>query len=200
MKNKPNFLIGIFKNKKTIYWRQFRSIFSRLIMILYIIILNYNVVQIFDECLFYLNYLFIILIAFDGFFVLCLRNGLEDSWCSLSILFYVTASMNAIFMVEINLNSYWGNIFQKEDFMNRIDSEYKRLSESTVLTKVNVDKNFYDSDKHWFEGLEKVYEHEIAEFEIAFCYVLIVVRFLIPQGNSIFYQIQPSGNAKYNLT
>jgi len=171
-----------FLNRK-MFWNRFRSILSRLLMIIYTVILNNNVAKIFNENLFYLNYLFILLITIDGYIVLFLRNGLEDSWCSFSILFFVTANINSIFMVEINLNMYWGNAFQKDDFTNTIDSDHKRLNESAVLTRVNLNnQRIIDSDKYWFEGLEKVYQNEIIEFETTFCYILIAVRFLMPQN------------------
>ena len=170
-----------FLNTK-IFWNQLRSILSRLLMIIFTIILNHNVAKIFDENLFYFNYLFIILITIDGYIILFLRNGLEDSWCSFSVLFFVTANINSIFMVEINLNSYWGNVFQKDDFISKIDLDQKRLNDSTVLTRVNINnQRIIESDKYWFEGLERVYQNEIIEFETTFCYILIIVRFLIPQ-------------------
>ena len=169
-----------FLSKKNI-WHPLRSIVARFLMILYTIILNYNVAKIFGEYLFYLNYFFIVLILIDGYIVFCFRDGLEDSWCSFSILFFVSANVSSLFMLEINVNSFWLNIFQ-DNFSNRIEQNYKRVTDSMVLSKVSVNNHtIIDSDRFWFEGLEKVYEFKIGQFESTFCYILILVRFLLPR-------------------
>jgi hypothetical protein len=163
-------------------WNTIRSILCRLLMIAYTIVLNHHIAEIFNENLFYINILFVFLIIIDGFVVLFIRNGLEDSWCSFSILFFVSANVTPLFMLEININTFWENIFQN-DFLNHIDSYYdKRLGDSKVLNKITVNNITIDSDKHWLDGFDKEpYNYEISKFETLFCYTLITVRFLLPQ-------------------
>lgn len=172
-------ILSFFKSHN---WHLIRSIACRLSMIIYSIFLTLCIVEIFEEIVFYLNLLFIFLIIIDGFVVIYFRNGLEDVWCSFSILAFVLGNSISLFMLELNYSQLWQNIFQS-DFIPHIESHYRRLSEGFVLTRVIINNVTLDSDKIWLENFNKdSYKEAIGKFEASFCFVLILSRLFLPQA------------------
>lgn len=175
----------LWKFYHSIKWYIIKSIFCRLVMILYSSLLIVEVSNIFDQKLILLNFLYLFLILFDGFMVIFVRKGLEDKWCCLSILFFICANALPLWILEINYGSFLSiNIFNPE-FMHHYNSHYKHLNETFILKQVNLSNGAtLDLDDEWQRSIDKQpYAYKLERHEALFCLILITSCILIPHPN-----------------
>jgi hypothetical protein len=204
--NKSYFCASVYKtwiSFKIQYCQTFFTIACRLLMLAHTVYVVRQTVYIFDESIIYLNLVFMPLIVIDGFIVIYARNGLEDRWCNFSLLFYVCANLVPLWTVELSFSMLWHTVFQTS-YIKHIESHYKTLSQTQVLTKISIGNLTLDLDKSWLEIFKKEVFLEITgTFEASFCLVLIVSRLLIPQAglswSSIGHMTEYSFNTLFDV-
>lgn len=157
-------------------WHTIKSIGCRLVMISYT---AYSIIEsyiFFNEIILLFNLIYILLILVDCFIILSVRKGLEDRWCSLTILFFICANTTPFFMLEIYYNSFLTlNVFHP-DLSKHIELDYsKEITNNTVLV--------IDSNKIWSDSLNKeLYYNILSKHEAIFCIILIFSRLFLPQA------------------
>jgi hypothetical protein len=151
----------------------FKSITCRLVMIAYTVYMIYQTYDFFNEILIMFNFIYIILILIDCFIVVHIRKGLEDRWCSLSILYFICANTTCLFLFEIFYNSFLTlNIFHP-DTIEHMKQEYSFNNLTIMIDSINEDQNLLN---------EETYYNELSRHESLFCIILIFSRLFIPQA------------------
>ena len=167
----------IYKSK---HWHTIKSITCRSLMIAYTIYLTIETYKFFDEILILFNLIYLILIFIDCWIVVKVRHGLEDRWCSMSILFFICANTSSLFMLELFYNSFLTHAIFQPDMARHVDLEYRL---ENVLINASINSTIYKSDQMWQDTLDiEVYYNELSKHEAIFCVVLIVCRLFLPQA------------------
>ena len=183
----------IYKSKQ---WYTFKSVACRLLMIIYTIYLTNETYKFFNEILILLNLSYLILISIDCWVVIKVRHGLEDRWCSLSILFFICANTSSLFLFELFYNSFLTHEIFQPDKARHIDLEY-RLKH--VLTNANINGTNLNSDRMWNETLDiEIYCNELSKHEAIFCIVLILCRLFLPQATLTWSAISTMCEFSFN--
>lgn len=173
------------------YWQPFRSILCRVLMIVYSIWFMVETATLFKENLIYFNSLFLILIAIDGILVIWRRKGLEDRWCSLSIVFFICANSTPLWLLEITLSAISvKNIFNPEH-ITHLETHYRELTPSTVVLD--------ESENRWLEQIDRnKHLSLLGMHEALFCLVLIVSRIFLPQATLTWSAISSQSEFAFN--
>lgn len=173
------------------FWHPFRSILCRVLMISYTIWLNLESYVILNDPLIYLNLSFLVLIVIDGVQVFSLRKGLEDRWCSLSILFFICANSVPFWLLEIN-----ASLVSTKRVLNP-DREpfYRELANSHIF----VDASQPAIEQEWSARFNSSkYLSILSKHEAFFCLVLIFARVLIPQATLTWAEISNQSEFAFN--
>lgn len=189
-------LWNIYKSKS---WHTYKSISCRLLMSSYTIYLNIDLFYSLNQkiALFNLAYLFLILA--DCLIVLYVRKGLEDRWCSLSILFFICANTSSFFLLEVFYNSFLTLSIFNPEMSKHVDLEYS-LSNTSVLTRVQLSNGLeIDSTNHWSDLIDKeTYFNILSKHEAIFCIVLILSRLFLPQATLTWSAISTMCEFSFN--
>lgn len=182
------------------YWQPFRSILCRLLMISYSLLLIFQTSYLFDEKLILLNISYLFLIVIDCFIVIYVRKGLEDRWCSLSILYFVCANSIPFWMLEINYGSFLSINIHNFEFSHHLESHYKQFTDSKILNNVTLKNGFVLSpESSWQESISKEkYSSLLEKHEALFCLILILCRIFIPQATLTWGAISSLSEFSFN--
>ena len=184
-----------YKSKK---WHTFKSISCRILMIAYTIYLNLNLFYLLNEKLVLFNLVYLALIVIDCAVVLFVRKGLEDRWCSLSLLFFICANTTSFFLLENFYNSFLTLSIFTPDMAKHIELEYD-LIDSNVLKKVELNESIIDSTTHWNNLIDKEdYFNILSQHEAIFCIVLILSRLFLPQATLTWSAISTMCEFSFN--
>lgn len=186
---------------KTKYSQLIRSIACRLLMILYSLFLIIETSLLFKEKLLLLNILYLILIIADCFIIIYLRGGLEDRWCSLSLLYFIAANSIPFWMLEINYSTFLSINVHNPDFLHHFESHYKQFNDSKlVLSSVKLKNGkILNSDTGWQESINKEkYSSVLEKHEALFCLTLILCRIFIPQATLTWSAISSLTEFSFN--
>jgi hypothetical protein len=191
------------KKKRFFFARNiFLSIFCRFLMISYSILLVLEIALFFNEKIVLLNLFFLILMIADCLIVIFVRKGLEDRWCSLSILYFICANSVPLWMLEIKYGYILSTNIYSSDFYHHFESHYKQFNDSkTVLNTVffeNKNKTI-NADSIWLEKIDKEqFSLILEEHEALFCLILIFCRIVLPQATLTWGAISSLSEFSFN--
>ncbi|CAF0749264.1 unnamed protein product [Brachionus calyciflorus] len=189
---------NIFKSK---LWQPIKSIFCRLLMISYSLLLIIEAFSLLGEKLILLNIFYLVLIIADGVVVIFKRKGLEDRWCCLSILYFICANSIPFWLLEINNGTFLSLNIHNPDFIHHIESHYKQLNDSKIVLKiVNLnEEERINSDVIWQESFSKDDISSMLEkHEALLCLTLILCRVFIPQATLTWGAISSLSEFSFN--
>jgi hypothetical protein len=189
-------------NFKTIAFFKFMSVICRLLMISYSAMLILETAIFFNEQLILLNMLFLVLILADCYIVVCVRKGLEDRWCSLSIFYFICANSIPLWLLEITYSSMLSvNIYNPDFIKFDMDVHFKPYNDSkTILSWVRLENDeIVNSDTWWLDQVNKDRFSFVLELhEVLFCFVLITSRVFLPQANLTWSAISSISEFSFN--
>ncbi len=199
--NKPIKARKSHKQNKIAFFK-FKSIICRLLMILYSSMLILETTIFFNEQLILLNMLFLLLIVADCYIIVCVRKGLEDRWCCLSIFFFICANSIPLWLLEITYSSMLlVNIYNPDFIKFDVDAHFKPYNDSkTILSWVKLDNDeILNSDSTWLDQVNKDrYSFVLELHEALFCLILIVSRLALPQANLTWSAISSISEFSFN--
>lgn len=161
-------------------------------MIIYSTWLIFESAKLLDDNLLYLNFGFLLLIFVDGYLIVWTRKGLEDRWCSLSIVYFICACSAPFWLIEISSSVILAkNVFSSER-SSQLQSHYKELSSANIVV--------YDENHSTFlkEIDNTKYLSIVGKQEAFFCLVLIFSRIFIPQATLTWSTISSQSEFAFN--
>lgn len=179
-------------------WLLFRLVTCRILMIAYSVWLAIECASLFNDQLVYLNLAFSLLIALDGLLVVKLRNGLEDRWCSLSILFFVCGTSIPFWLLEITSSV----ILAKSVFLPDRSSQLE-VHAGRELAAANPVRPMGGENESlsygWLESVPKTrLMNMLGKHEALFSSVLIVSRIFMPQAALTWSEISNQSEFAFN--
>ena len=180
---------------KSYSWHTIRTISCRFLMIFYSFYLIIETYEFLNESITLFNLIYSLLIVIDCFIVIFIRKGLEDRWCSLSILFFICANSSSLWTLEIFYNSLLSSYIYHPDF----ELPYKSIN-SSLLRLVNpLDGDKIDLEKIWNDDFKKEnYFNIIGKYEVLFCITLILCRLFMPQATLTWSAISTTCEFSFN--
>jgi hypothetical protein len=179
-----------------------KSILVRLLMITYSFLLILETAIFFNEQLILLNMLFLVLIVVDCYVVVHIRHGLEDRWCSLSILFFICANSIPLWLLEITYSSMLSvNVYNPDFIKFDLETHFKPYNDSkAILSSVALASGqSLNSDTAWLDQINKDrYSFMLELHEALFCFILIISRILLPQVNLTWAAISSISEFSFN--
>lgn len=185
---------------KSSLWSPLKSCACRFLMIVYSIFLIHETSNLFDEKCLWFCASFLILILIDGLVVIILRQGLEDRWCSLSLIFFICSNTTPLWMLEINYGIILSSNVFNPDHVHHIESHYREINNSTiVLNNLKFGNETVNVDIMWSEILNKEsYSSIIEKHEALFCLVLVICRIFIPQATLTWSAVSTQSEFTFN--
>jgi hypothetical protein len=137
---------------KSHYWSYSRSIVCRLLMLSYSLYFIVKSAWKLNEYFLLINLFYIIFIVVDAFIVLRIRSGLEDRWCSFSLIFFICANTIPLCLFELNYGSFLSTNIFHSDFQQHHDTHYRHLN-NHLLLKSGDHSTLDNSDTKWYSLL-----------------------------------------------
>lgn len=184
---------------KPSYWQLIRLITCRALMIAYSVWLIVECSLLFNNNLIYLNCAFLILIIIDGILVGTIHDGLEDRWCSLSIVFFVCGTSIPFWLLEITSSVVLVHQQTSRSVSSSIVGNRTSLSSQVDLLKRTNESFLSSNQRDWFENASKnLYMSMLGKHEALFSSVLIVCRIFIPQAALTWSDISSQSEFAFN--
>lgn len=176
-------------------WLLFKLIVCRIAMIIYSIWLIIECAMLFDNKLVYLNCAFSILIIIDGTLVIKTHGGLEDRWCSLSVLFFVCGTSIPFWLLEITSSVILTKSVFSSDRAAQLEIQSRELA---ALNPLRVGTN-ESLSRDWLENVsDSQYMSMLGKHEAFFSSVLIISRIFIPQAKLTWSDISNQSEFAFN--
>lgn len=184
---------------KPSYWQLIRLITCRALMVVYSVWLIVECSLLFNNNLIYLNCAFLILIVIDGILVGTIHNGLEDRWCSLSIVFFVCGTSIPFWLLEITSSVVLVHQQTSGSVSSSIFGNRTSLPSQVDLLKRKNESLLLSNQRDWFENASKnLYMSMLGKHEALFSSVLIVCRIFIPQASLTWSDISNQSEFAFN--